>query len=151
MKKNYEILPIDVCTQISSYFRTHQIRYLTTILLILSNFHGWGQIAGSCIVSTVAGIGIAGYSGDGGPASAAQISGPNAAAFDNAGNLYISDFNNHRIRKIDTSGIITTIAGTGTAGYSGDGGPATAAEINAVYSITTYGSDVYIRAHRLIV
>ena len=100
MKKKYEILPIDACTQISSYFRTHQISYLTTILLILSNFHGWGQIAGSGIVSTVAGIGIAGYSGDGGPASAAQINGPNAAAFDNAGNLYISDFNNHRIISI---------------------------------------------------
>ena len=87
------------------------------------------------MISTVAGSGIAGYqngfSGDGGPATAATIYGPNAVAVDNAGNMYISDGNNQRIRKVNAAGIITTIAGTGTNGYSGDGGPATAAKIYA--------------------
>ena len=79
-------------------------------------------------ITTYAGTGVSGYSGDGGPASAAQIAG-NSIATDAMGNLYICDIANGRIRKVNTSGIICTIAGNGTAGYSGDGGPATAASI----------------------
>ena len=67
---------------------------------------------------------LGGYSGDGGPATNALLNGPIAVHIDVAGNMYISDMRNHRIRKADTAGIITTIAGTGSAGYSGDGGPA---------------------------
>ncbi len=83
-------------------------------------------------VSTVAGAGIAGYedgfSGDGGPATAAHLYYPSAMTFDAAGNLYICDQDNQRIRKVNTSGIISTIAGNGTAGYAGNGTSALAAE-----------------------
>ena len=85
----------------------------------------------SGIISTFAGTGSSGYTGDGGAATAAAIGGPNFLTFDGGGNLYFSDLANNVIRKINTSGIISTIAGTGTAGYSGDSGPATAAELNA--------------------
>ncbi len=85
--------------------------------------------ASTGIITTVAGNGIAGYGGDGGPATSAQLSYPNALAFDSAGSLYISD-NWGRIRKVAAAtGIITTVAGNGDAGYSGDGGPAINAEI----------------------
>jgi len=87
--------------------------------------------AATGIITTVAGNGTAGYSGDGGPATSAQLNGPFGAAVDAAGNLYIDDEGNGRIRKVAaTSGIITTVAGNGTAGYSGDGGPATSAQLD---------------------
>ncbi|GAB3940270.1 hypothetical protein GCM10028805_01770 [Spirosoma harenae] len=76
------------------------------------------------MISTVAGNGTSGYSGDGGLAINAQLFLPGAIAVDNAGNLYIADSNNNRIRKVDTNGIITTIAGNGTYQTTGDGGPA---------------------------
>jgi uncharacterized protein (TIGR03437 family) len=82
------------------------------------------------IISTVAGDGAAGYSGDGGFAPQAKINDPRGVALDAQGNLYIADFANNRVRKVTPGGIITTVAGTGTAGYSGDGGPATAAALN---------------------
>jgi sugar lactone lactonase YvrE len=81
-------------------------------------------------ISTIAGTGVQGFSGDGGPALAAQFDGPRGLAGDGAGNLYVADDNNHRVRRIDPSGIVTTLAGTGTAAFSGDGGPARAAELN---------------------
>lgn len=83
------------------------------------------------IISRFAGSGTAGYSGDGGPATSAKIGNHYSGnpAFDNAGNIYISDAGNHVIRKINTAGIITTVAGNGTFGYSGDGGPARSAQI----------------------
>ena len=80
-------------------------------------------------VTPVAGSGTAGYSGDGGPATWAQLSNPVGTALDPYGNLYIADFNNARIRKVDPAGTITTVAGNGTYGYSGDGGPATSAQL----------------------
>ena len=82
------------------------------------------------IITTVAGNGVTGYSGDGGPATAAELDWPAAVVIDTAGNLYITDELNHVIRKVNAAGIITTIAGNGTAGFSGDGGPATAAQLN---------------------
>lgn len=87
------------------------------------------KISISGIISTVAGTGVAGYSGDGGPATAAKLNSPYGIAIDGAGNLYIGDFNNQRVRKVNTSGIISTVAGTGTGGYGGDGGPAAAATL----------------------
>ena len=84
----------------------------------------------SGIITTVAGNGTPGFSGDGGAATSAELYYPYDVKVDAAGNLYIPDKHNQRIRKVNTSGIINTIAGTGTAGYSGDGGPATAAELN---------------------
>ncbi len=80
-------------------------------------------------VTIAAGTGEAGFSGDGGRATQAQLFIPLGIAFDREGNLFIADTANARIRMIDTDGIITTIAGTGTPGYSGDGGPATEAEV----------------------
>jgi trimeric autotransporter adhesin len=88
------------------------------------------KVNSSGIISTVAGTGTAGYNGDGGLATAAQLNYPSFVAFDATGNMYIDDWRNNRIRKVNTSGIISTVAGNGTLGYSGDGGPATSAQIN---------------------
>ncbi len=87
--------------------------------------------AGTGIITTVAGTGSAGYSGDGGPATAAQLGTPYGMCLDFSGNLYIADESNACIRKVNTSGIITTYAGTGSAGFSGDGGAATAAQLQS--------------------
>jgi sugar lactone lactonase YvrE len=78
-------------------------------------------------INTVAGKGGLGFSGDGGPAASAQLSSPNGLAVDKAGNLFIVDAGNHRVRKVDTSGNISTVAGNGNSGFSGDGGPASGA------------------------
>lgn len=88
------------------------------------------KITPAGIISTVAGNGTAGFSGDGAAATTASLAYPRSVTVDNLGNLYITDFNNNRIRKVNTTGIITTIAGTGSVGYSGDGGAATAATLN---------------------
>ena len=85
-------------------------------------------------ISTVAGNGTAGYSGDNGPATSAQLNYPTAVAVDAAGDLYIADTQNNRIRKV-SNGAIVTIAGNGTAGYSGDNGPAAAAQLNSPYGV----------------
>ena len=81
-------------------------------------------------IATVAGNGREGFSGDGGPGPAAQLSFPRGLALDGQGNLYISDSGNCRIRKLSPSGTISTIAGTGIAGYAGDGGLATSAQLS---------------------
>ncbi len=83
------------------------------------------------IVSLVAGNGTSGFSGDNGPAISAQLNRPIGVAVDFAGNLYIADYNNARIRKV-SGGVITTVAGNGTAGFSGDNGPATSAGMGAI-------------------
>ncbi len=88
------------------------------------------KVTPSGIITTIAGTGVAGYSGDGGPATAAQLRGPDAICHDPFGNIYISDADNHRIRRISASGIITTIAGTGVSGFGGDGGPASLANVD---------------------
>lgn len=82
------------------------------------------------IISTFAGTGTLGYSGDGGAATAAELYYPSGLISDTFGNLYISDASNNRVRMVSTSGIITTVVGTGTFGYSGDGGQATSAELD---------------------
>jgi sugar lactone lactonase YvrE len=81
------------------------------------------------IIRTVAGNGIGDFNGDGGQATAAELWYPASVAVDAAGNLFIADKNNFRIRKVTPDGIISTVAGNGTLGYSGDGGPATAAQL----------------------
>ena len=100
-------------------------------LYILDRFHGRiRKVNTAGIISTIAGTGVPGYSGDGGPATAAQIEGGGFGfAVDIAGNVYLGD---SRIRKVDLSGTITAIAGNGGGGYSGDGGPATAAQISSI-------------------
>jgi hypothetical protein len=86
------------------------------------------------IISTVAGTGTRGFSGDGGPATAAQISFPHGVAYD-GGSLFISDWGNDRVRRVDPSGTISTLAGSGSFGFSGDNGPATAAALASPWGI----------------
>jgi sugar lactone lactonase YvrE len=82
------------------------------------------------IITTVAGNGTQGYGGDGGLATSAELNYPAGMAFDASGDLYLTDEGNSRIRRVDANGVITTVAGNGTQGYGGDGGPATGAELN---------------------
>lgn len=81
------------------------------------------------LISTVAGTGVPGFSGDGGPAAGASLWGPSDVAVDASGNIFIADTLNSRVRKIDATGIITTVAGNGGLGSDGDGGPATSASL----------------------
>ncbi len=92
------------------------------------------------VISTIAGTGTAGYSGDGGAATSAQLNTPRGLAVDASGNIYVADTSNNRIRRISSGGVISTVAGTGTASYSGDGGAATSATINGPYDIALDGS-----------
>jgi cysteine-rich repeat protein len=96
-------------------------------------------------ITTVAGTGVPGFSGDGGQATSAELSFPIGVAVDGLGNLYISDYNNLRIRRVTTDGIITTIAGTGTGGFNGDGIPATTARLDNPGGIAVDGlGNVYV-------
>jgi len=88
------------------------------------------KVAGTTI-STIAGSGGFSYSGDGGPATAAQLNAPEAVAVDVSGNVYIADTANNVVRQVSTKGVISTIAGNGTAGFGGDGGAATSAQLSA--------------------
>ena len=85
-------------------------------------------------ITTVAGTGVSGFFGDGGPATGAALFSPSRVVVDATGNLYISDFFNQRIRKVTASGTITTMAGNGTFRFSGDGGPATTAVLNSAWA-----------------
>jgi serine/threonine-protein kinase len=91
--------------------------------------------AGSRVITTVAGDGSSGFSGDGGPAIKARLSLPLGLAIDGRGNLYVTDSGNDRVRKIDLAGSITTVAGNGHPGFSGDGKPATSAMLNLPVTI----------------
>ena len=96
-------------------------------------------------ISTIAGTGEDSYGGDSGPATQAHLRHPRGVAVDGAGNVYISDSENNRIRKVDTTGTISTIAGTGEWGYSGDGGPATRAQLSEPVGVAVDGDgNVYI-------
>ena len=89
------------------------------------------------VITTVAGNGTSGFSGDGGKATAAKLANPTGVAVDTAGHLFIADGSNQRIREVTlATGVITTIAGTGVSGFSGDGGKATAAQLSLTYSGT---------------
>ena len=91
-------------------------------------------------ITTIAGSGGWGFGGDGGPAVEAQFREPEGVAVDGLGNLYIADTYNYRIRKVDATGTITTIAGTGERGFSGDGGPASQAQLSAPYDVAVDGA-----------
>jgi DNA-binding beta-propeller fold protein YncE len=93
-------------------------------------------LAAPAPITTVAGTGRPGDSGDGGPAVRAELNQPFDVVFDAAGNLYFADTGNHKIRRVDArSGAITTVAGSGTKGFAGDGGPATQAQLNEPYGL----------------
>ena len=92
-------------------------------------------------ITVVAGTGTQSYGGDGAAAASAHLNTPRDVAVDSSGNLYIADTNNHRIRRVDTAGVITTVVGTGANTYGGDGGPATSAQINNPLGIGMDGAD----------
>ena len=95
-------------------------------------------------INTFAGDGVAGFSGDGGPAIKAELNIPSGLAIDAGKNVYIADRLNHRVRKVDTTGTITTFAGDGNTGYSGDGGPATSAAIGNPRGLKVKSGTLYI-------
>ena len=113
-----------------------------------------GSLIGGCrivrvspvgVMTVVAGTGTCGFSGDGGSAAAAQLDNPSGLAFDSAGNLYVADSNNQRIRRIDRGGTISTVAGTGSVGFSGDGEPGIKAQLDDPLAIgVAPGDKLYI-------
>src|SRR6266404_6001457 len=105
------------------------------VFIIDSHNNRIRKVSPSGIITTFAGNGQFAYGGDGGPAVAASFEGPVGLAIDAAGNLYVADNYNQRVRKISPSGLITTVAGNGAINYSGDGGPATAASFISLSSI----------------
>ncbi len=97
--------------------------------------HRIRKITSDGTVTSIAGQNSPGFSGDNGPASFAQLNRPTSVAVDSAGNVYIADTSNHRMRKIDARGTITTVAGTGANGFAGDNGPASSAQLNLPESV----------------
>ena len=94
------------------------------------------------MITTIAGTGTVGSTGDGGPATSAQLNYPQAVTMNSYGNIFIADSSNHKIRMVNSAGIIITIAGTGTVGSTGDGGPATSAQLNypKAVAMNSYGN-----------
>jgi len=106
------------------------LAFILIMSLLPEWFGGQAYAASGYIINTIAGTNTSGYSGDGDAATSASLNGPTGVAVDSRGNLYIADTLNHRIRKVDASGKISTVAGTGTGGYSGDEVTATSAYLN---------------------
>jgi uncharacterized protein (TIGR03437 family) len=103
------------------------------------------KIDANGIIRTLAGNGVQGYAGDGGPAISAELSAPTGVFADGSGNVFIADVGNNRIRMVNALGTITTVAGSGQRGYSGDGGPATAASFyNPVRAVVDPGGNIYV-------
>jgi len=127
-----ELFPSDVC------FYNNNL-YVSDIL-----YNEIRKIDVSGIITTYAGTGIGGFSGDGSLATSAQLFQPDGIAIDKVGNLYIADGGNKRIRKVDTFGIITTIAGTGIGLYSGDGIPATTAQFGPYTIAIDNNNKIYV-------
>jgi len=121
---------------------------ITVALFILNSIFGTGQLlhAQTGIINTIVGTGVAGFSGDGGPAITAQLDSPIGVWVDGSANVYIADHANHRIREVNgATGVINTIAGNGTIGYAGDGGLATLAKLHSPCGICLDGAgNLYI-------
>jgi len=126
------------------------------LFIVDTNNHSIRKVSSDGTITTEAGNGQCGYSGDGGQASSAQLCNPFGAAVDASGDLYIMDSTNNRVRVVSPSGVITTLAGNGNLGYSGDGGPAVTAQLNIAYSVfatdsgTLYIADTNNNAIRLL-
>ena len=103
------------------------------------------------MITTVAGNGAAGFSGDGGPATSAQLSSPNGVAVDATGNLYITDGDNKRVRKVTAGAVISTVAGSGTDGVTGDGVAATSAQLGTPYGVAVDAAGNLYIADTLVV
>ncbi len=104
-------------------------------LLLGDGRHRRAEVMTASVITTMAGTGVAGFTGDGGPATAARLSDLRGVAVGPDGSLFVSDYGNHRIRRIGPDGVITTVAGTGVAGFSGDGGSATAAQLSFPWGV----------------
>ncbi|MFJ9924216.1 RICIN domain-containing protein [Streptomyces rubiginosohelvolus] len=103
--------------------------------------HRVRKISADGVISTVAGTGVSGFSGDGGPATSARLNYPLGVAVDSTGVLFISDHNNHRVRKVTPDGTISTLAGNGVAGFKGDGGPAASAQMRRPFALAVDSED----------
>jgi VCBS repeat-containing protein len=110
-----------------SFPRSVAVDAAGNLFIVSEDDHRVRRVDVTGAISTVAGNGVRGFSGDGGPASSANLASPSGVAVDSAGNLFIADRGNRRIRKVSALGVITTTAGNGVSGFSGDGGPATSA------------------------
>jgi sugar lactone lactonase YvrE len=131
----YELTPSGVAAAIynpgpMSYFSDIALDAAGNLLVANENANQIDKVTQGGVEEIIAGSAIAGFSGDGQPATAAALQQPAGVALDTAGNIYIADSGNNRIRKITPDGIISTVAGFGAAAFSGDGGPATAAALN---------------------
>src|SRR5688572_16761 len=103
------------------------------------------RVSASGVLTVIAGSNAYGFAGDAGPATAAKLAFPIGIVRDGAGNLYIADANNHRVRRVSVDGIISTVAGSALAGFSGDGGPAIAARLNQPIGVAVDGAgNLYI-------
>lgn len=112
-----------------------------SLFICEANNHVIRRIAPDNTISTIAGTGKRGYSGDGGPATQAQLNEPYEVRFDQAGNMFFVERLNHLVRRVDAkTNIISTVAGTGKSGFGGDGGPATQAQLNEPHSLQ-FGPD----------
>ncbi len=133
---------ISIVDQFFSLYWSMKFRVRTCILFFLFFVH----ISSAQIITTVAGSTVAGFSGDGGPATLAELLGPSGVVADKNNNLYIADNDNNRIRKVDAiTGIITTVAGNGSYGFAGDGGPAVSASLKQPTGIAIdAGGNLYI-------
>jgi trimeric autotransporter adhesin len=108
------------------------------------------KLATNGVITTIAGTGVRGFSGDGGPATSAQLDTPWDLALDSGGNLYIADVGVYRVRKVTTGGTISTVAGNGNSGHSGDGGAATSAGLNPSGIALDAAGNLYISSfHRV--
>ena len=118
--------------------------------LYIAEFTGYriSKVTSGGIISTVAGTGTWGSAGDGGPATNAQLANPSGVAIDAHGSLYIADYYNSKIRRVDPMGTVTTIAGDGVQGFSGDGGSALGARLKLPYRLQfdTGGNLVFLDA-----
>jgi sugar lactone lactonase YvrE len=127
---SFQLVPQKIVSYLIADTENHRIRMVNT---------------STGVITTFAGTGTPGYSGDGGPATNARLNYPKGLFADQSGNVFIADTLNHRIRKVDPEGIITTVAGKGFSGYSGDGGLAKNASLNEPHGVAVDGlGNIYI-------
>lgn len=139
------IVPVAGHGKLVDYVNANGLALAANGDLFFSDPHTVRILSAAGSLSTIAGNGTSGFSGDGGPATAAQFRTPNGIALSPTGDLYVADTANQRIRKISSSSTITTVAGTGTTGYSGDNGPATSAQLWYPVGVALDGSgNLYI-------